>query len=198
MEEKSSLTETDLSSMKIEPETKPVMPPAIDANRFGYLQIGMLRYILLCVAVWAQAATIIITWELWEIRSTPPQSSNSGVTTNFIWNLSVGFIGRATHRSFARICSPCCGDGRCLFARSIPNAAPMPGQHCPDVSDARPARPTDLLLVPGCHVVLGRFAQSNIKPLVRPRQFLHFHSCGHQPRRRLAMACVIRLGSCCS
>ena len=44
----------------------------LDAYRAGYLQIGMASYLLLCVAVIAQASTILITWQLWEVRSEPP------------------------------------------------------------------------------------------------------------------------------
>ena len=41
-------------------------------NRVGYRQIGGPRYALLSIAVMAQLATVLITWQLWEIRTTPP------------------------------------------------------------------------------------------------------------------------------
>ena len=43
-----------------------------DYRLFGYQQIGWTRYALLCIAVLAQLATLLITWELWEVRTTPP------------------------------------------------------------------------------------------------------------------------------
>ena len=46
--------------------------PTININRFAHHQIGWQRYTLLCIAVAAQIATILITWQLWEVRVEPP------------------------------------------------------------------------------------------------------------------------------
>lgn len=49
-----------------------VESPGIQINRFAHRQLGWRRYLVLCVAVFAQLVTVLITWQLWEPRTNPP------------------------------------------------------------------------------------------------------------------------------
>lgn len=58
--------------MNIEVENRTENSPTIDIGRWAYNQIGWQRYSMLCIAVASQLATVLITWQLWEVRIEPP------------------------------------------------------------------------------------------------------------------------------